>query len=83
MSTVKKNVDNGLLEDVVREHVLSVLLDSKNNRTLAAKRLGIGLRTLQRYLIKWTEMGTIQAQRYEATIGRRKASESLKVKKYF
>lgn len=41
------------LEDVEREHILQVLERLNYNRTRTAKALKIGLKTLQRKLIKW------------------------------
>jgi DNA-binding NtrC family response regulator len=41
------------LEDVERAYVLMVLNLKAGNKTHTAKALGIGLRTLQRKLLKW------------------------------
>jgi len=40
------------LSEVIKEHVLKTLEECSDNRTKTAKQLGIGLRTLQRYLLK-------------------------------
>ena len=43
------------LADVEKAHILNVLEATGNNRTQAARVLGIGLRTLQRKLQEWAE----------------------------
>ncbi len=43
------------LADVEKAHILNVLEATGNNRTQAARILGIGLRTLQRKLQEWAE----------------------------
>jgi dTMP kinase len=41
------------LEEVVRAHVLAVLKASRNNRTNAARLLGVDRKTLSRSLVRW------------------------------
>lgn len=41
------------LEEVHRRHVLATLKMAQGNKALAAEKLGIGLRTLYRYLEEW------------------------------
>lgn len=41
------------LDEVTKEHILRILAANSYNRTHTARQLGIGLRTLQRKLIKY------------------------------
>lgn len=45
------------LEQVEREHILSVLKHFEGNKTKSAKTLKIGIRTLQRKLKKYEQEG--------------------------
>jgi transcriptional regulator with PAS, ATPase and Fis domain len=45
------------MEEVERDAILRALRETNGNRTLAAQRLGIGLRTLQRKLADYKTRG--------------------------
>lgn len=47
------------LEQVEREHILSVLTLLEGNKTRTAKALKIGIRTLQRKLKKYEKEGVL------------------------
>ncbi|MGA9293644.1 MAG: sigma-54 dependent transcriptional regulator [Ignavibacteriaceae bacterium] len=46
--SIKENADSLKLEDIEKQHIISVLEKTNNNKTKAAEALGIGLTTLYR-----------------------------------
>ncbi|SFC50919.1 two component, sigma54 specific, transcriptional regulator, Fis family [Marinospirillum celere] len=53
------------LEEVERKHILQVLAASENNKSAAARQLGIARKTLDRKLTAWEEQGVISPEASE------------------